>query len=125
DSLDLIFRPEYLALLRRCGVAFLDAPREIFSAALRYLGLDPGSTDPDVYRNEASALLAAVRPYITYFHSSHYINDLANGDVCLAFGWSGDILQAADRAAEVGNEVEVAYSIPREGALVWFDMLAI
>jgi putrescine transport system substrate-binding protein len=66
-----------------------------------------------------------LRPYITYFHSSQYINDLANGDICVALGWSGDILQAADRAAEADNGVEVAYVIPKEGAAMWFDMMAI
>lgn len=125
DSLALVFEPEYMAPLSRCGVAFLDAPREIFTAALRYLGLDPNSTDPALYQTDARALLERVRPFITYFHSSQYINDLANGEICLAFGWSGDILQAADRAAEAGQGIEIAYAIPREGALVWFDMLAI
>jgi putrescine transport system substrate-binding protein len=66
-----------------------------------------------------------LRPYITYFHSSQYINDLANGDICVALGWSGDILQAADRASEADNGVEVAYSIPKEGAAMWFDTMAI
>jgi putrescine transport system substrate-binding protein len=125
DSLAMVFAPENLARLRRCGVAFLDAPREVFSTALRYLDLDPNSTDPDLYRNEARALLEQVRPYITYFHSSQYINDLANGEICVALGWSGDILQAADRAREAGNGVEVEYRIPREGGVIWFDMLAI
>lgn len=125
DSLDLVFRPENLAKLASCGVAVLDAPREVFSAALRYLGQDPSATDPDLYRGPARELLERIRPYVTYFHSSQYINDLANGEVCVALGWSGDILQAADRAREAGNGVEIAYSIPREGALIWFDMLAI
>ncbi len=125
DTLDIVFRPENLSRLARCGVAFLDAPTELFAAALHYLGLDARRQDPAVYQNEARTLLEGVRPYVTYFHSSQYINDLANGEICLAFGWSGDILQAADRAAEAGNGVRVAYAIPREGALLWFDMLAI
>jgi putrescine transport system substrate-binding protein len=125
DSLALVFDPANLARLQRCGVAFLDAPREVFSTALRYLGLDPNGTDPGVYTNEARALLERVRPFITYFHSSQYINDLANGEICVALGWSGDILQAADRAREAGNGVEVEYRIPAEGGVVWFDMLAI
>jgi putrescine transport system substrate-binding protein len=125
DSLALLFDPANLARLRRCGVAFLDAPREVFSTALRYLGLDPNSTDPALYENEARALLERVRPFVTYFHSSQYINDLANGEICVALAWSGDILQAADRAREAGNGMQVEYRIPREGGVIWFDMLAI
>jgi putrescine transport system substrate-binding protein len=125
DSLALVFEPDNLARLRRCGIAFLDAPREVFSTALRYLGLDPNSTEPSLYQNDARALLERVRPYVTYFHSSQYINDLANGEVCVALGWSGDILQAAERAREAGNGVQVEYRIPREGGVIWFDMLAI
>jgi putrescine transport system substrate-binding protein len=125
DSLDLVFVPEYLAQLADCGVAFLDAPSEIFAAVLHYLGEDPNSTEPDVYKQDAQQLLQAIRPFVTYFHSSQYINDLANGDICVAFGWSGDILQAATRAEEAANGVVVDYRIPVEGALLWFDMLAI
>ncbi len=125
DSFDLIFQPENLSRLADCGVAFLDAPQEVFEAVLNYLGLDPNSTNVDDYRIEARRVLDAIRPYITYFHSSQYINDLANGDICVAFGWSGDILQAAARAREASNGQRIVYSIPREGALMWFDMLAI
>jgi putrescine transport system substrate-binding protein len=125
DSLDLVFRPEYLSRLADCGVAFLDAPQEVFAAALNYLGLDPNSQRVEDYRGPVRDLLKAIRPHISYFHSSQYINDLANGNVCVAFGWSGDILQAADRAAEADNGNSIAYTVPREGALMWFDMLAI
>jgi putrescine transport system substrate-binding protein len=125
DSLALVFEPRYLERLKRCGVAYLDAPREVFSTALRYLGLDPDSSDPQLYSGQARALLERARPYITYFNSSQYINDLANGEICVALGWSGDILQAADRAREAGNGVEVSYRIPREGGVIWFDLLAI
>lgn len=124
DSWDLVFKPENMAKLKGCGVAMLDAPTEIMAAALKYLGLDPNSTEKKDY-DKATELLLSVRPYITYFHSSQYINDLANGDICVAVGWSGDILQARDRADEAGNGVEVAYSIPKEGAAMWFDMMAI
>lgn len=123
DSWDLIFQEKYISKLHGCGVALLDAPIEIIPAALKYLGLDPNSKEPRDY-DKAGDLLAKIRPRITYFHSSQYINDLANGDICVAVGWSGDILQAADRAAEADAGVEVAYSIPKEGAAVWFDMLA-
>lgn len=125
DSWDLVFKPENMEKLSKCGVGFLNAPTEIMAAALNYIGKDPNSTDPNDYKKDALALLKEVRPYVTYFHSSQYINDLANGDICVAIGWSGDVLQAADRAAEADNGVEVAYSIPKEGALAWFDLMAI
>ncbi|MDV7103658.1 polyamine ABC transporter substrate-binding protein [Vibrio sp. TH_r3] len=124
DSWDLVFKPENMEKLSSCGVAFLNAPTEILAAALNYLGKDPNSRNSDDYK-EALALLKQVRPYITYFHSSQYINDLANGDICVTVGWSGDVLQASDRAAEAENGVEVAYNIPKEGALAWFDLMAI
>ena len=125
DSLDILFKPENIEKLAKCGVAFLDAPQEVFASVLNYLGHDPNSMDLDVYRKDARELLLSIRPFVTYFHSSQYINDLANGDICIAFGWSGDILQAAQRAVEANNGVQIRYSIPREGALMWFDMLAI
>ena len=124
DSLDLIFKPENMEKLASCGVAFLDAPAEIIPSALFYLGLDPNSTNADDYP-KAQDLLMSVRPHITYFHSSKFITDLANGDICVAVGWSGDILQAAARADEAENGVEVKYVIPTEGAAMWFDMMAI
>ncbi len=125
DSLDLVFKPEYLSKLAACGVAFLDTPGEVFQMALNYLGLDPNSLNPDDYQNQARQLLDGVRPYITYFHSSQYINDLANGDICIVLGWSGDILQAADRAMAAKNGINIHYIIPREGSVVWFDLLAV
>ncbi|WP_390911596.1 extracellular solute-binding protein [Pseudosulfitobacter sp. SM2401] len=123
-SLELVFNPANMEKLADCGVHFLDAPAEMIPAALNYIGEDPDSHDPDVIA-KAEAVLMAVRPYITKFHSSEYINALANGDICVAFGWSGDILQARDRAAEAENGVEVAYTAPTEGALMWFDQMAI
>ncbi len=125
DSWDLVFKPENMEKLSKCGVGFLNAPTEIMAASLNYLGKDPNSSNPSDYKKDALALLKTIRPYVTYFHSSQYINDLANGDICVAIGWSGDVLQAADRAAEADNGVEVAYSIPKEGALAWFDLMAI
>jgi putrescine transport system substrate-binding protein len=124
DSLALIFEPANMEKLAVCGVHFLDAPTEIIPAALRYLGEDPDTQDPDVIA-KAEAVLMGVRPYVQKFHSSEYINALANGDICVAFGWSGDVLQARDRAAEAENGVEIAYNAPKEGALMWFDMMAI
>jgi putrescine transport system substrate-binding protein len=105
-------------------VHFLDAPTEMVPAALAYAGMDPDGKD-DASLAKAEEVLMAVRPYVQKFHSSEYINALANGDICVAFGWSGDILQARDRAAEAENGVEIAYNAPSEGALMWFDQMAI
>jgi putrescine transport system substrate-binding protein len=124
DSLALIFDPANAEKLAECGIHILDAPTEIIPAALKYLGEDPNSHDPDVIAKTEDVLMA-MRPHVQKFHSSEYINALANGDICVAFGWSGDVLQARDRAAEADNGVEVAYSIPSEGALMWFDQMAI
>lgn len=124
DSLELVLNPENMEKLSACGVHFLDAPAEMIPATLRYLGENPDSHDIDVIE-KAEPVLQAVRPYIEKFHSSEYINALANGDICVAFGWSGDILQARDRAAEADNGIEIAYSIPTEGALMWFDQMTI
>ncbi|MEO6518907.1 MAG: polyamine ABC transporter substrate-binding protein [Pseudoxanthomonas sp.] len=123
-SLDLVFKPENISKLKSCGVTFLDTPSELIPITLNYLGEDPNSTDPAVI-NKAAALLKRIRPYVSNFHSSQYIDALANGDICLVVGWSGDVIQAKDRAAEAGNNVNIAFSIPREGAPIWFDMLAI
>ncbi len=124
DSWDLVFKPENLARLKDCGVTFLDTASEIVPTVLHYLGEDPNSTDPKVIE-KAAAKLKEIRPYIQNFHSSQYIDALAKGSTCLVVGWSGDILQARDRAEEARNGVRIAYSIPKEGALQFFDMLAI
>ena len=123
-SLALLFEPANMEKLASCGVHFLDAPTEMIPAALAYIGEDPNSQDPQVIA-KAEPILAAVRPYVLKFHSSEYINALANGDICAAFGWSGDVLQARDRAWEADNGVEIAYNAPSEGALMWFDQMAI
>lgn len=124
DSWSVLFEPENIKKLSQCGVAFLDSADEMIPAMLNYLGLNPNSTNPDDYA-KAEAKLLEVRPYVTYFHSSKYIGDLANGNICVAAGFSGDILQAADRAEEAGKGIDIAYAIPKEGANLWFDMLAI
>ncbi|MBS0125704.1 polyamine ABC transporter substrate-binding protein [Thetidibacter halocola] len=124
DSLALIFDPANMEKLASCGVHLLDAPVEVVPAALAYAGMNPDAKDDEALA-KAEEVLMAVRPYIQKFHSSEYINALANGDICVAFGWSGDILQARDRAAEANNGVEVAYNAPSEGALMWFDQMAI
>jgi putrescine transport system substrate-binding protein len=94
DSWDAVLKPENLSKLQKCGVSFLNAPTEIMATVLHYMGKDPNSTNPADYK-EAGKLLATLRPHIAYFHSSQYINDLANGDTCVAIGWSGDVMQAA------------------------------
>ncbi|PIY73759.1 MAG: spermidine/putrescine ABC transporter substrate-binding protein PotF [Rhodobacterales bacterium CG_4_10_14_0_8_um_filter_70_9] len=124
DSWDVIFNPETLAKFKDCGVMMLDAPDEVFRAALNHLGIDPDSKEAADYE-KATELLMTIRPSVQKFHSSEYINALANGDICIAVGWSGDILQARDRAAEANNGVTVNYAIPKEGALMWFDNMAI
>ena len=123
-SLALIFEPGNMEKLAECGVHLLDAPVEVIPAALAYIGENPDSQDPDVIA-KVEPLLTAIAPYVQKFHSSEYINALANGDICVAFGWSGDILQARDRADEADNGVVIEYAAPSEGALMWFDQMAI
>jgi len=124
DSWDMIFTPEVVAKFKDCGVALLDASTEVFPSGLRYLGLPTGSqTEENLAQVEK--LMMGVRPSVKYFHSSQYINDLANGELCLVMGWSGDVFIARDRAAEANNGNEIVYTIPKEGALMWFDTIAI
>lgn len=124
DSWEFIFNPENAAKLASCGISVLDAPDEVLKLVLNWMGRDPNSQDLEDLK-AAEEKLMAVRPHIRKIHSSQYIDDLANGELCVAVGWSGDILQARDRAAEAGRGVEVGYVIPKEGAVMWFDMLAI
>jgi putrescine transport system substrate-binding protein len=124
NSWDIVFKPENIAKFKDCGVYFLDSPEDIISAALKFLGKDPGSKDPkDI--EAAGKLLGTVRPYVKKFNSSEYINALANGDICLAIGWAGDTFQARDRAIEAKNGVEINYAIPKEGTLMSMDTLAV
>jgi len=124
DSWDLVFNPEIIAKFKDCGVMMLDAPDDILPAALNYLGLDPNSSKPEDLE-KAGALMEKVRPFVQKFHSSEYINALANGDICIAVGYSGDILQARTRAQEAKNGQEIGYSLPKQGAQMWFDEMAI
>ncbi len=124
NSWDLVLKPENLEKLKSCGVSFLDAPEEVFATVLNYLGKDPNSEKADDYTGPATELLLKLRPNIRYFHSSQYINDLANGDICVAIGWAGDVWQAANRAKEAKNGVNISYTIPKEGALAFFDVFA-
>ncbi|TIM68508.1 MAG: polyamine ABC transporter substrate-binding protein [Mesorhizobium sp.] len=124
DSWDVFFNPEKLAKLKDCGVYVLDSPSDILPNAFKYLGIDPETTSLDDFA-KAEEVMLKIRPYIRKFHSSEYINALANGDICLAVGWSGDVFQARDRATEANQGVEIGYSVPKEGAEMWFDQMAI
>ncbi|MBS3648448.1 polyamine ABC transporter substrate-binding protein [Pseudaminobacter sp. 19-2017] len=124
DSWDVLFKPENVSKLAGCGVYVLDSPTDIFPSLFKYLGMDPEAKSPEDFA-KAEEVLMAIRPHIRKFHSSEYINALANGDICLAVGWSGDVFQARDRAEEAGQGVEVDYVVPKEGAEMWFDQMAI
>ncbi|MBD9484406.1 polyamine ABC transporter substrate-binding protein [Pseudomonas sp. PDM14] len=123
DSWDLIFKPENMAKLAQCGVAILDNGPEMLPIALHQLGLPHHSQNVEDYK-KAEALLMEMRGNVRYFHSSKYVGDLANGDICVAVGFSGDIMQAGNRAKEAGSGVNIAYVIPKEGAPMWFDMVS-
>jgi putrescine transport system substrate-binding protein len=124
DSYDLIFKPEILAKFKDCGVEMIDSPTDELPDILNYLGLDPNSEKPEDLKR-AAEVMTKIRPYIRKFESSGYINDLANGDVCIAFGYSTDIKIAAKRAEEAGKPFHIAYVIPKEGSLLYLDALAI
>jgi putrescine transport system substrate-binding protein len=123
-SWDMVFKPEIAQKFADCGISFLDAPSEILQLALHYLGKDPHSTSEEDYA-AAEALLMSVRPYIKYFHSSSYINDIANGGVCVSVGWSGDFGIAASAAEEAKNGITIEYTIPKEGTIIWIDSLVV
>jgi len=124
DSWDVVFKPEQLARFKGCGIHMLDSVDDIVPAALHYLGLNPNSTEQKDL-DKAAELIAKIRPSVRKFHSSEYINALASGEICFVVGWSGDIKQAQKRAAEAKNGVEIGYAIPKEGAQMFFDNLAI
>lgn len=121
ESWDLLFKPELAKKLADCGVAMLDSPTDVFDTARNYLGLKPTSENQEDLK-KAEALLRKARPYVRYFHSSQYIDDLANGEICVALGYSGDVFQAID---DSGGKQDLAYVIPKEGAVLWFDVMAI
>jgi putrescine transport system substrate-binding protein len=124
ESWDIVFRPENLAKFRDCGIQMLDSADDIIPAALHFLGLNPNSSSL-AELDKAAALLEKIRPLVRKFHSSEYLNALASGEICLVVGWSGDIKQAQKRALEAKNGVSIGYSIPKEGAQMFFDNLAI
>ncbi len=131
DSWKLALDPQYVLKLKDCGVMMLDASDEIVPAVMNYLGLNPDSKNPEDFK-KAAEYFKTIRPAIRKFHSSEYINALANGDICLVVGWSGDIKQAASRAEEKNKtikdpkkKVEIGYIIPKEGAYMFFDNFVI
>jgi putrescine transport system substrate-binding protein len=124
DSWRMLFDPAVLARFQDCGVSILDAPSEVVATVLLYLGHNPTSNSPEDLK-AAEQALKAIRPYVRYVDSSRYIDNLANGDICLVMGWSGDIKQAHDRAQEAAKGVDIAYSIPKEGAISNYDVMAI
>ncbi|HKR34131.1 MAG TPA: polyamine ABC transporter substrate-binding protein [Steroidobacteraceae bacterium] len=124
DSWNYIYDPKLVAKFKDCGLSLLDAPDEILKTVLAWMGRDPNSQKEEDLK-AAEEKLTPIRPFVRKIHSSQYIEDLANGDLCIAVGWSGDILQARDRADEAGQGVKIKYAIPKEGTIVWFDMLAI
>lgn len=124
DSWAVVFDPVNLAKLKDCGVYYLDASEDMYAVALNYLGKDPNSKNLADYQ-AATDMMVKARPFVRKFHSSEYVEALANGDICVAIGYSGDILQAKTRAEEAKNGVEINYVIPKEGSQVWFDVFAI
>jgi putrescine transport system substrate-binding protein len=124
DSWDIVFKPEIISKFKGCGIHLLDSSDDILPAALNYLHLNPNSSDPKDLQ-KAADLVTKIRPSVRKFHSSEYINALASGEICLVVGFSGDIKQAQKRVAEAGGKFEIGYAIPKEGAQLWFDNLAI
>lgn len=121
---DMLFDPKYASQLKGCGIAILDEAAQVFPAALHYLGKDPNSTDPDDYQ-AALDLLRQIRPYVRQFSSSGYIDELASGDLCMVYGFSGDVMIARQRAKEANKPYEIDYYLPEGGAPAWFDTMAI
>mgnify|MGYP005991099165 CR=1 FL=1 len=124
DSWALSFDVKIVQQLSSCGVSLMDDPIEVFTAARTYLGKDSSDYSKEAI-DAAVALIQSIRPYIRYFHGSQYITDLANGDTCVAHGYSGDMFQARDRATEANNGIKIGYLVPKEGAVVWTDVMAI
>ena len=124
DSWRLVFDPAVASKVAKCGISVLDSPAEMMRAVYSYLGKDPNSQSPDdLVLGEA--VLAKIRPYIRNINSSEYIEALANGDLCISVGYNGDVMQARDRAREANKGIEIKYFVPKEGSILWFDMLAI
>ena len=123
DSWRLVFDPAVASKIAKCGISVLDSPAEMMRAVLNYLGRDPNSQKPEDLADAETTLLK-IRPYIRNINSSEYIEALANGDLCVAVGYNGDVLQARDRAHDANKSIEIKYMVPKEGSILWFDMLA-
>jgi putrescine transport system substrate-binding protein len=120
DSWRLIFDPAVGKSLEKCGIAVLDSATEMFSMTLAAMGKNPNSQDP-ADLEAAGAELMKIRPFLRYIDTQRMITDLANGEICVAVGYNGDILQARDRAVENNTGQTIAYMIPKEGSIIWFD----
>jgi putrescine transport system substrate-binding protein len=124
NSWDMLFKPENAEKLRGCGISILDEAAQVFPAVLKYMGKDPNSTVEADYK-EAQQLLKTIRPYVRQFSSSGYIDELAAGDLCMVYGFSGDVMISRHRAIEAKKAYEIDYYIPEGGAPAWFDTMAI
>jgi putrescine transport system substrate-binding protein len=124
DSWSVLLDPAYAAKFADCGIAIIDSPPDVFAAVLLYLGRDPNSLEK-ADAEAAAAVLMKIRPYVRMISSTQNISDLANGGLCLMLGWSGDILQARDRAREAANGIRIAFFLPREGSVLTTDMMGI
>ena len=124
DSWSLVFDPAVAAKVAKCGISVLDSPAEMIRAVFSYLGKDPNSQSAEDLA-AAESVLTKIRPFIRNIHSSEYIEALANGDLCIAVAYNGDVMQARDRAREANKGIDIKYSVPKEGTILWFDMLAI
>src|SRR5579859_840869 len=120
----LVFDPAVASKIAKCGISVLDSPAEMVRVVLSYLGRDPNSQKSEDLA-AAEATLTKIRPYIRNINSSEYIEALANGDICLAVGYNGDVLQARDRARDANKGIEIKFIVPKEGSILWFDMLAV
>jgi putrescine transport system substrate-binding protein len=121
---DLVFKPEYISKIKSCGVSYLDSATEVVPAVLHYLGKPPYSKNPSDY-SAAASVLKSVRPHVTLFSSSGYINDMANGSICLALGWSGDINIARQRAIDTKTGQNIQALIPKTGGVLFFDVMVV
>jgi putrescine transport system substrate-binding protein len=124
DSLDMLFKPEIVAKFADCGVTFLDSAEDVLQLALKYLGLDPNTTKREDFK-AAETMLMKVRPYIRAFDSAEYMNGMANKEVCLAMSWSSDYALSRARAQAVGVKLNLAFTVPKEGANQTFSSLLI
>jgi putrescine transport system substrate-binding protein len=124
DSFAMFWDPKVVSKFAKCGVTVLDAPSEVIGTVLIYLGKDANSEKPEDLK-AAEKVLMSVRPFIRDINSAPYIDQLASGEICLALGWSGDVLQARQRASDGKKPFQIKYNIPKEGAVMFFDNMAI